>query len=91
MQKRELDVIGVCTINGGTIPFIVLPMTDLSGALYVKKRIDKDFPCHEFLVNDVTVHVVPKVTVSSFNKNLTPDKASYLRAIYQLHCRPKLH
>lgn len=91
MQKRELDVIGVCTINGGTIPFIVLPMTDLSGALYVKKRIDKDFPCHEFLVNDVTVHVVPKVTVCSYNKNLTPDKVSYLRAIYQLHCRPKLH
>ena len=31
---------------------------------FVKKRIDKEFPSHEFLVNDITVHIEPKVTVS---------------------------
>jgi hypothetical protein len=66
-------------------------MTDLTGALFVKKRLETDFPQHEFLVNDVTVHVVPTVTVCDFNKNQTPDKASYLKAIYRRHSQPKLH
>jgi len=91
MQKRDLDVIGVYTINNHSIPFMVLPMTDLSGALFVKKRLDVDFPQHELIVNGITVHVEPKITVSCYNKKLTPDKASYLKAIYQLHCQPKLH
>jgi len=90
MQKRDLDVIGFYTIKNHVIPFMVLPMTELTGALYLKKRMDKDFPHHEFLVNDITVHVEPKITVSGYNKKLTPDKASYLEAIYQLHCQPKL-
>jgi hypothetical protein len=65
-------------------------MTELVGALYVKKRIEKDIPRHDFVVNGGTVHVEPKVTVTGYNKKLTPDKASYLQAIYQLHCQPKL-
>jgi hypothetical protein len=69
---------------------MLFPMTDLTGAHYVKKRIDKDFPCHEFLVNGITVHVEPTVTVSDFNKKQTPDMASYMKAIYQRHCQPKL-
>ncbi|MDA8415200.1 MAG: hypothetical protein M0023_15605 [Desulfobacteraceae bacterium] len=91
LQKRDLDLIGIYPVNNVNIPLLVLPMTELTGALYIKKRIDKDFPCHEFQVNGLTVHVEPKVTVSSYNKKLTPDKASYLRAIYQSHCQPKLH
>jgi hypothetical protein len=91
MQKRDLDVLGISTFGDTSIPFMLLPMTELSGALFVKKRIEKDFPHHEFLVDDTTVHVVPKVTVSGFNKKLTPDMDSYLKAIYHLHCRPKLH
>ena len=91
IQKRDLDVIGICTMNTTSIPFMVLPMTDLSGAIFVKKRIDTEFPQHEFLVNDIIVHVVPKVTISDFNKNLTPDKDSYLKAIYHRHCQPKLN
>ena len=91
IQKRDLDVIGICSINTTSIPFMVLPMTDVSGAIFVKKRLDTDFPQHEFLVNDISVHVVPKVTVSDFNKNLTPDKASYLKAIYRRHSQPKFH
>ena len=90
MQKRDLDVIGIYTINDRSIPFILLPMTDLSGALFVKKRIDVDFPQHEFTVNGITVHVEPGVTVSGYNKKLTPDKSSYLKAIYQRYCQPKL-
>jgi len=90
IQKRDLDVIGLCTINEVSIPFMIMPMTEISGALYVKKRLDTDFPQHEFLVNDITVHVVPKVTISDYNKHLTPDKDSYLKAIYKRHCQPKL-
>ena len=90
IQKRDLDVIGICAFNETNLPFMVLPMTDVSGAIFVKKRIDTDFPQHEFLVNDIIVHVVPKVTISGYDKNLTPDKASYLRAIYKRHCQPKL-
>jgi len=69
---------------------MLLPMTDLSGALFVKKRLEIDFPQHEFLVNGITVHVEPKVTVSSYNKKLAPDNDSYLKAMYQRHCQPKL-
>jgi hypothetical protein len=90
MQKRDLDVIGVYTLKNKSIPFIVLPMTELVGALYVKKRIEKDIPCHDFVVNGTTVRVEPNVTVTGYNKKQTPDKASYLKAIYQLHCQPKL-
>ena len=66
-------------------------MTELNGALYVKKRLGKEFPQHEFLVNGITVRVEPKITVSDYNKKLTPDNASYLKAMYQLHCQPKLN
>jgi len=90
IQKRDLDVIGVCTLNNTSMPFMVMPMTDLSGALFVKKRLETDFPQHEFQVNNITVHIVPKVTVSDFNKNLTPDKTSYIKAIYRRHSQPKL-
>lgn len=89
-MKRDLDVLGIFTLNNTSIPLMVLPMTDFTGALFVKKRIEKDFPCHEFLINGITVHVEPVVTASGFDRNLTPDKASYSKAIYQLHCQPKL-
>lgn len=89
-MQRDLDIIGILTVNNISIPFMVLPMTDLIGALFIKKRIEKDFPPREFIVNDITVHVEPKVTVSDFNKKHTPDKTSCVKAIYQLHRQPKL-
>jgi len=89
-MKRALDVAGIFPAKNHIIPFIILPMTDITGALFVKKRIEKDFPCHEFLVNGITVHVEPVLTASNFNRNLMPDKNSYLKEIYQLHCQPKL-
>ncbi len=88
--KRDTDIIGVYTINNISIPFMLFPMTKSTGAQFIRKRIEKDFPCHEFLVNDITTHVEPKITVYDFNRNLTPDMASYLKAIYQSHCQPKL-
>jgi hypothetical protein len=91
MQKRDLDVIGIYPVKNINIPFMVLPMTEETGALYIKKRLDKDLPQHEFLVNDIAVHIEPTITVSGFNKKLTPDKDSYLKAIYKRHCQPKLH
>lgn len=90
-MQRDLDVIGICTINNLNILLMVLPMTDMTGALYVKKRIDRDFPQHEFLADDITVHVEPVVTALSFNNKLTPDTTSYFKAIYQLYCQPKLN
>lgn len=89
-MKRDLDVAGIFTIHNTSIPFIVLPMTDIIGALFVKKRIEKYFPCHEFLVNGITVHVEPVITASNFNKRLTPDRNSYMQSIYQQHCQPEL-
>lgn len=89
-MKRDLDVLGLYPIKNSSIPFIILPMTDIIGALYVKKRIEKDFPCHQLFVNGITVHVEPVLTVSNFNKRLTPDKNSYLKEIYQLYCQPNL-
>jgi hypothetical protein len=89
-MKRDLDVAGIYTMNTLSILLIVLPMTDIIGALYVKKRIEKDLPCHEFLINGITVHAEPVITASTFNKRLTPDKNSCLKTIYQLHCQPKL-
>ena len=64
---------------------------DLSAICKDLKRIERECLHHEFLVNDITVHVVPKVTLSDYNKNLTPDNASYLKAIYHRHCQPKLN
>ncbi|MDD2898830.1 MAG: hypothetical protein PHI31_08975 [Desulfuromonadaceae bacterium] len=89
-MQRDLDVIGICTINDISVLLIVLPMTDVTGALYVKKRIEKDFPCHEFLVDGITVHIEPAITASSYNNKMTPDTASYLKSIYQLYTQPKL-
>jgi len=88
--KRDLDMVGIFTINNSSIPFILLPMTGITGALFVQKRVEKDFPCHEFLVNGIVVHVEPAISVSGYNRNLTPDKVSYLKSVYQLHCQPKL-
>lgn len=88
--KRDLDVVGVFTKSNISTPFMILPMTEMTGALFVKKRIETEFPCHEFLVNGITVHIEPVVTVSTFNRNLTPDMPSYSKYIYQLHCQPKL-
>jgi hypothetical protein len=90
LQKRDLDMIGIYPVKNISFPFMILPMTELTGALYIKKRFDKDFPQHEFIVNGLTVRVEPKVTVYDYNKKMTPDNASYLKAIYQLHCQPKL-
>jgi hypothetical protein len=90
IQKRDIDVIGLYLIDNVSIPFMILPMTEVSGALFVKKRLDIDIPQHEFTINDITVHVVPKVTVSGYNKKMTPDKDSYMKASYQRHCQPKL-
>lgn len=89
-MRRDLDLVGIYKVNTVCIPLMVLPMTDITGALFVKKRIDKELPCHEFEINGITVHVEPHVTVCGYNKKLTPEKLSYLREIYQLHCRPKL-
>jgi hypothetical protein len=89
-MKRELDVAGIYPVKNHIIPFIILQMTDITGALYVKKRIEMNFPCHEFLVDGISVHVEPVITTSNFNRNLTPDKNSYLKEIYRLHCQPQL-
>jgi hypothetical protein len=89
-MKRTLDVVGIYPAKNYFIPFIILPMTDITGALFVKKRIEKDFPSHEFLVDGITVHVEPVITASIFDRNLTPDKNSYLKEICRLHCQPKL-
>jgi hypothetical protein len=83
-------VIGVCTIKKINILLVVLPMTDLTGALYVKKRIERDFPCHDFIVDGITVRIEPVVKASTYNKKLTPDAASFFETIYQHHCRPIL-
>src|ERR1039457_336127 len=89
-EQRDLDLIGICTINNLSILLMILPMTEITGALYIKKRIEKNFPCHEFLVDGIMVHVEPVITASSYNKKLTPDFSSYCKAIYQLYCQPKL-
>jgi len=89
-MKRGLDVAGIYPAKNHCNPFIILPMTDITGALFVKKRIETDFPCHEFLIDGITVHVEPVITASNFNRNLTPDKISHLKEIYRLHCQPKL-
>ena len=90
MRKMELDLLGISTVDDMSVPFLILPMADSSGVLFVKKRIDKEFPCHEFLVDDITVHIVPKVMVLSFNKKLTPDMDSYIHAMHKLYNQPKL-
>lgn len=89
LHKRDVDIIGVFSSGGIPIPFLLFPMTGETGAHFVKKRIDKDLPCHEFVVDGITVHVEPIVTVSCFNRKTTPDRASFLKALYQSHCQPK--
>jgi hypothetical protein len=90
LPKRRLDVLGIFPERNIRIPFMILPMTEYTGALYLKKRIATALPQHEFIVNGLAVHIEPKITVSGYNNRQTPDKASYLKAIYQLHCQPKL-
>lgn len=89
-MKRDLDLAGICPVKNQIIPFIILQMTDINGALYVKKRIETDFLFHEFVVNGITVHIEPAITAATFNRELTPDTYSFLKTIYQLHCQPRL-
>jgi hypothetical protein len=89
-MKRDLDVAGICPLKNHIMPFIILQMTDITGALHVRKRIETNFRFHQFIVDGITVHVEPAITATNFNRNVTPDKISYLKEIYQLHCQPKL-
>lgn len=90
LQKRDVDIIGVFAADGISLPIMIFPMTESTGAHFVKKRIDIDFPCHEFVVNGITVHVEPMVTVSGFNRKITADRTAFLELLYQNNCQPKL-
>jgi hypothetical protein len=85
LMKRDTDIIGLYELHSTTIPLMILPMTELAGALYIQKRLKKDFNSHKFIINGITVQVDPKISALSYSKKLAPDKDSYLKVIYEQH------
>jgi hypothetical protein len=89
LMKRDTDIIGMYELNTTTIPLMILPMTELAGALYIQKRLKKDFLSHKFIINGIVVQVDPRISALHFTKKLAPDKDSYLKVIYEQHCQQK--
>ena len=87
VMKRDTDIIGMYALNTTTIPLMILPMTELAGALYIQKRLKKDFVSHKFIINGIVVQVEPRISALSYAKKLAPDKESYLKVIYEQHCQ----
>lgn len=87
LMKRDTDIIGMYELNTTAIPLMILPMTELAGALYIQKRLKKDFLSHKFIINDIAVQVEPKISALSYAKKLAPDRDSYLKVIYEQHCQ----
>ncbi len=89
LMKRDTDIIGMYELDTTAVPLMILPMTELAGALYIEKRLRKDFISHKFIVNGIVVQVEPKISALSYTKKLAPDKDAYLKVIYEQHCQPK--
>ena len=85
LMKRDTDIIGMYELNTTAVPLMILPMTELAGALYIQKRLRKDFINHKFIINGIVVQVDPKISALNYSKKLAPDKDSYLKVLYEQH------
>ncbi|GEM_PF-1055545 len=83
LMKRDTDIIGVYAAPTTAFPMMILPMTELSGAFYIQKRLHKNFIKHKFMVNGIIVQVEPRITTLGYNKKLAPDKNAYLSLLYE--------
>ena len=88
-MKRDTDIIGVYAAPSNALPMMILPMTELSGAFYIQKRLHKQFITHEFTVNGISVQVTPRITALGYAKKLAPDTPSFMEVIYQHHLQQK--
>lgn len=89
VMKRDTDLIGLYALNAAAIPLMILPMTELAGTFYIQKRLRKGFAEQQFLVNGIAVEVTPRLTSLGYSKKQTPDKESYLKALYEHHMQQK--
>ncbi len=89
LMKRDTDLIGVYAAPVPTLPFMILPMTEVSGAFYIQKRLYKSFLGHKFVINGIIVQVEPRITTLGYNKKLAADKDAFLALMYQHHCQQK--
>jgi len=89
LVKRDTDIIGLYALNTTAIPLMILPMTELAGAFYIQKRLNKNIASHTFIINDISVQVSPRITALGYNKKLAHDKNAYLKVMYEQHCQQK--
>lgn len=89
LMKRDTDIIGVYADATTALPMMILPMTELAGALYIQKRLSKSICGHTFRINDILVQVTPIVSVLGYAKKLGPDRDSFLKAMLEQHCQQK--
>lgn len=89
LMKRDTDLIGVYAAPATPLPFMILPMTEVSGAFYIQKRLYKSFLGHKFVINGIIVQVEPRITTLGYNKKLAADKDAFLALLYQHHCQQK--
>lgn len=90
LLKRDTDLIGLYPIDTTAIPLMILPMTELAGALYIQKRLSKGISSHKFMVNGIMVQVTPRITALGYTRKLAPDRDAYLRILYEQHCQQKI-
>lgn len=89
LMKRDTDIIGMYSAPEAFLPLMILPMTEVSGAFYIQKRLYKQFVNHSFNVNGISVQVTPRITALGYSKKLAADMPSFLQAIYQHHQQQK--
>lgn len=82
---RDLDFVGSFGSIDNTIPFIILPMTQGSGANAVKRRLADLLDGYRFTLGDRSVELHVVVSACGFDRNRTPDAKSYLQELRTRH------
>jgi hypothetical protein len=82
---RDLDWVGVEGWISENVPFVILPMTDEQGAKAVKDRVGSALnkSMAQAAMPGELPHIV--VTTLAFDGAKTPDTASFLKSIMELH------
>jgi len=82
---RELDLVGSLTTLDVHIPFVLLPMTPLQGALVVQGRIAEHLGRMQFSSGNDPVRIAAAISVTAFDEAIPADLMEYLKQAKARH------
>lgn len=82
---RDLDFVGSFGSIDKTIPFVILPMTQQSGAGAVKLRMAEILNAEQFSVGGNKVRLKVVVSATMYSHEESPDLKSFLQNLRQRH------